>query len=49
MRALSPLRKYRRLRCSAHGCQEAVEVDRRHVDNLTAAGGWWCHKHKRSA
>lgn len=35
------------LACSAPGCHAGTAVDIRHVDNLTAAGGWHCPEHER--
>lgn len=34
------------LACCAPGCTAGIAVDLRHVDNLTAAGGWECHAHE---
>ena len=35
------------LDCAALGCEAGTAVDLRHVDNLTAAGGWLCREHER--
>lgn len=35
------------LDCSAPGCATGgIQVDMRHVDNITAAGGWECPEHE---
>ncbi|MCW2738867.1 hypothetical protein [Nocardioides sp.] len=34
------------LACSTPGCHAGIAVDLRHVDNLTAAGGWECREHE---
>lgn len=34
------------LECRHTGCDSAISVDTRHVDNLTAAGGWECPTHE---
>ena len=31
--------------CAAHDCPRGQYVDLRHVDNLTAGGGWLCSEH----
>lgn len=33
------------LACCAPECDSGIAVDLRHVDNLTATGGWQCHTH----
>ena len=47
MNPLQILSRYRILQCTAPGCDQTVEVDRKHVPNLTARGGWFCHTHRR--
>lgn len=37
------------LDCQAPDCDAGLAVDLRHVDNLTAAGGWYCRKHEVQA
>ena len=33
------------LQCTFPGCGSGTTADARHLDNLTAAGGWECHLH----
>ena len=34
------------LECAAPGCETGRAADMRHVDNMTAAGGWLCREHE---
>lgn len=34
------------LACRAPECDSGIAADVRHIDNLTAAGGWECHQHQ---
>lgn len=34
------------LDCQDTGCHKGIAVDPRHVDNLTASGGWYCRDHE---
>jgi hypothetical protein len=34
------------LECSALGCDSGRAVDSRHLDNITASGGWHCPEHE---
>lgn len=34
------------LRCDHPGCTFTTRVMLRHVENLTASGGWTCHRHR---
>lgn len=34
------------LDCSAPGCDTGIRVDTRHLDNITAGGGWECPVHE---
>lgn len=34
------------LDCAATGCDAGMAVDVRHIDNLTASGGWYCREHE---
>ncbi len=36
------------LECRAPDCKARTAVDPRHVDNLTATGGWQCHAHNHA-
>ncbi len=36
------------LDCTHPACGASTLADRRHVDNLTASGGWTCHRHDNS-
>lgn len=31
--------------CTHPGCDVGIQADARHVQNLTASGGWYCHLH----
>lgn len=33
------------LQCSFGGCASGTTADPRHLENLTAGGGWTCHLH----
>lgn len=34
------------LHCASPGCPSILNPDLRHVDNLTAGGGWLCREHE---
>jgi hypothetical protein len=34
------------LECTAPGCDAGQAIDSRHLDNVTASGGWTCPDHE---